>query len=250
MTNSSQSPGYAIEAEKLVKRYATGRRTIQALRGVSLQVEPGEYVSITGPSGCGKSTMLNLLAGLDVPTSGTLSVFGTELSCLNQNQLARWRGANVGIIFQFFQLMPTLTALENVMLPIDLRRRQTDARQRAKELLEHVGLGDLEDHLPSELSGGEQQRVAIARALANRPRLLLADEPTGNLDSTSGEIVIDMLESLWNDGATLILVTHDRKLAERASRRISMLDGQIVEDVNGDRRRSGATELSYARTAS
>lgn len=246
--NSDATP--AIEARNIVKSYSSGRRTIQALRGVSMEVRQGEYVSVTGPSGCGKSTLLNLLGGLDLPEDGSLWVLGTDLSARSQDNLARWRGENVGIIFQFFQLMPTLTALENVMLPIDLRRSNDNAMERAAELLRQVGLDHLRDHLPSELSGGEQQRVAIARALANRPRLLLADEPTGNLDSESGEIVVQILEELCRTGTTLIVVTHDKALAQRARRRIAMLDGQIIQDSVETHESTPVGGLQHVRTAS
>lgn len=219
-----------ILISKLTKSYSSGRRNIRVLRGIDLSVSDGEYIAITGPSGCGKSTLLNLLGGLDVPDSGTVDIFGTRLDDLTQDQLARWRGRDVGIIFQFFQLMPTLTALENVVLPMDLVGDSAGSRSRAQALLDRVGIGDLGDNLPSELSGGEQQRVAIARALANSPRLLLADEPTGNLDSATGTQIVDILEDLWRHGTTLIMVTHDPSLATRATRVIEMLDGRIDYD--------------------
>lgn len=203
---------------------------VPALQDVSLHIEPGEYVAIVGPSGCGKSTLLNLLAGIDTPDSGTVEINGTRLNNLGQNRLAAWRGKSVGIIFQFFQLMPTLTALENVMLPMDLAGQGKDARQRAARLLERVGLADKQDKLPSELSGGEQQRVAIARALANNPPILLGDEPTGNLDSANSLAVTEILEELWREGTTVVVVTHDPGLARRAPRVITMQDGRIVAD--------------------
>ena len=220
----------AINVESVYRRYRTGRRDIPALAGVSLSVDYGEWVAIVGPSGCGKSTLLNLLAGIDGPDDGTVFVAGQLLNGMNENALAAWRGREVGIVFQFFQLMPTLTVLENVILPMDLAGNNRDRRERALQLLDQVGVLDLAGNLPSELSGGEQQRVAIARALANSPRLLLADEPTGNLDSHNGEIVVDLLEQLWSQGTTIVMVTHDAEVAARASRTITMRDGQIVDD--------------------
>lgn len=220
----------AIHIEHLTKSYAVGRRSVLALRDVSLRVEQGEYVSIVGPSGCGKSTLLNTLAGIDTPDAGDVIVNGTTLKGMNQNQLASWRGRSVGIVFQFFQLMPTLTALENIMLPMDLSGSSRGARDRATALLDRVGLHDFRDNLPSELSGGEQQRVAVARALANSPSLILADEPTGNLDSSNGQAITEILESLWSDGTTIVVVTHDLNLAGRSPRVISMSDGEIVDD--------------------
>lgn len=233
MVKKALLPGHDVSAlislSNVTKLYDTGRRTLPALRGIDLTVEPGEWVAILGPSGCGKSTLLNLLSGIDRPSSGSVMIDGHELSNLSEEQLARWRGRSIGIVFQFFQLMPTLTAVENVMLPLDLNGKR-GGRQRAMELLERVGLGHLGDHLPNELSGGEQQRVAIARALANDPPLLLADEPTGNLDSAAGIRVLALLDELWRGGKTMILVTHDRSIATYASRVIEMRDGNIVED--------------------
>lgn len=220
----------AILLEGVHKGYPVGSNMVPALRDVTFRVEPGEYVAIVGASGCGKSTLLNLLAGIDTPDAGTVDVVGTRLNDLNQNRLAAWRGKSVGIIFQFFQLMPTLTALENVMLPMDLAGRGRNARDRAAHLLDRVGLTEHYDKLPSELSGGEQQRVAIARALANDPPLLLGDEPTGNLDSANGMAVTEILEELWRDGTTVVVVTHDLNLARRAPRVISMQDGRIIGD--------------------
>ena len=220
----------AIEVRNLRKSYTVGQRSVPALRGIDLVVERGDYVSIVGPSGCGKSTLLNILAGIDTADEGDVIVEGTALAGLNQNQLAAWRGQTVGIVFQFFQLMPTLTALENIMLPMDLAGDNTNARSRARGLLRRVGLEGYEDNLPSELSGGEQQRIAVARALANEPGIILADEPTGNLDSTNGRAITGILESLWQDGTTVIVVTHDMSLAERSPRVITMSDGTIVSD--------------------
>lgn len=220
-----------IQIEDVQKDYVSGRRTIHALRGINLSIGRGEWVTLLGPSGCGKSTLLNILTGIDRPTSGRVVINDTEISSRTEEQLSQWRGRNVGIIFQFFQLMPTLTALENVVLPMDLAGRGRD-RQRARSLLERVGLKDLGNNLPSELSGGEQQRVAIARALANDPPLILADEPTGNLDSETGTHVLELFHELWQQGKTIIMVTHDRANAEVGSRVIELRDGQVLRDIS------------------
>jgi putative ABC transport system ATP-binding protein len=219
-----------ISLKDVRKEYQAGRRAVPALAGVDLSIDAGEWVSILGPSGCGKSTLLNLLSGIDKPSTGEVNVLGANLVGMSEERIARWRGNAVGIVFQFFQLMPTLTALENVMLPMQLTSRRANAA-RARSLLERVGLLHLAGNFPSEMSGGEQQRVAIARALANDPPILLADEPTGNLDSASGELVLDLLGQAWHAGTTLILVTHDRSVARLASRIITMRDGMIVEDL-------------------
>ncbi len=224
----------AIIVESVFRRYRSGRRDIPALAGVSLTVGYGEWIAIVGPSGCGKSTLLNLLAGIDGADDGEVVVAGQRLNGMSENALAAWRGREVGIVFQFFQLMPTLTVLENVILPMDLAGNNRDRRARALQLLDQVGVVELSGNLPSELSGGEQQRVAIARALANSPRLLLADEPTGNLDSRNGSIVVDLLEQLWRDGTTIVMVTHDPEVARRASRTIAMHDGHIVDNLSVD----------------
>jgi len=220
----------AIRVENVFRRYRSGRRDIPALDCVSLTVDYGEWIAIVGPSGCGKSTLLNLLAGIDSADDGEVVVAGQTLRGMSENALAAWRGREVGIVFQFFQLMPTLTVLENVILPMDLAGNNRDRRSRAMQLLDQVGVLELAGNLPSELSGGEQQRVAIARALANAPRLLLADEPTGNLDSNNGTIVVELLTELWQQGTTIVMVTHDPEVAQRASRTISMRDGRIVEE--------------------
>ncbi len=216
-----------VRIEQVSKVYRDGQREVVALRDLSLTVEPGEWVAIVGPSGCGKSTLLNLVAGLDRPTAGRVRVGGVDLGALDEEALARWRRGAVGIVFQFFQLLPTLTALENVQLPLALARR-SGASRKARQLLEAVGLGHVAHRLPSELSGGERQRVAIARALANDPQLLLADEPTGNLDSETGAAVLDVFERVWRTGTTIILVTHDHDVAARAQRIVEIRDGRIV----------------------
>jgi len=220
-----------IAVREVSKAYRLDDPRSVALRGVSLEIEAGEFVAIIGPSGSGKSTLLNLIGGLDKPTAGSIWVQGLEVSALGEDALARWRGATVGIVFQFFQLLPTLTALENVMLAMELSGRfKGERRSQARERLAAVGLAELADHLPSELSGGEQQRVAIARALANDPPLLLADEPTGNLDSATGRLIFDLLGELNTAGKTIVLVTHEQRLAARAKRVIEMRDGEIISD--------------------
>ncbi len=224
-----------IKLTAVEKSYPMGKRTFQALKGVDLRIAPGEFVAIVGPSGSGKSTILNMIAGIDRASAGSVEVGGTCLDRLSENQLARWRGQHLGIVFQFFQLLPTLTALENVILPLHLQglksQFQGDARRnRAIANLEMVGLLDHAHHLPRELSGGEQQRVAIARALANDPPLLVADEPTGNLDSATGEMIFSIFRRLSDEGKTVIFVTHDPSLARQARRLIQVRDGLIIDD--------------------
>jgi putative ABC transport system ATP-binding protein len=223
-----------VRLDCISKVYRDGQREFVALDQVTLDITAGEWVAIVGPSGCGKSTLLNLIAGIDRPTSGRVIIAGTDLAQLDEEVLARWRRSHVGIVFQFFQLLPTLTALENVQLPLVLAGRR-DAPQRARKLLERVGLAHRAHRLPSELSGGEQQRVAIARALANDPPLLLADEPTGNLDSMSGEAVLELFHAAWLNGTTILLVTHDREVAARAQRIVELRDGRLVSDSLVDR---------------
>jgi len=220
-----------IQLRDVVKIYQMGRKEFVALKGVTLDIYAGEFVSIVGPSGSGKSTILNVVTGITKPTSGRVWVGVVAIDRLSENELAKWRGDNVGIVFQFFQLLPTLTALENVVLPLDLMGKVkggTAKREWALECLARVGLESHADHLPGELSGGEQQRVAIARALANDPPILIADEPTGNLDSAAGEAVVQLLADLHGQGKTVILITHDRSLAQRTGRIVWVLDGRIV----------------------
>jgi putative ABC transport system ATP-binding protein len=224
-----------IETKDLEQTYESGGRPLTVLRQVNLAIAPGEFVAIMGPSGSGKTTLLGLLAGLDRPTRGTIHLDGADLGALSEDARARMRVEKVGFVFQTFQLMPTLTALENVLVPIELRGRATGngraAEARARQLLERVGLGDRMDHYPAQLSGGEQQRVGLARAFAAEPRLLLADEPTGSLDAETGRAVIDLLVALNRDaGTTLVLVTHDPALAARARRVIRISAGSIVSD--------------------
>ena len=222
-----------IRLDAIARDYQTGRGSLTALHPTDLVIPAGQTVAIVGPSGSGKSTILNVIAGIDRPSSGRVTIGGTDLTALSEEGLTRWRGEQVGIVFQFFQLMPTLSALENVLLASEFRARPLGAgqrRRRALELLELVGLADLADHLPSELSGGEQQRVALARALVNDPPLLLADEPTGNLDSATGERIMGLLAAFATAGRTLVFVTHDPVLAARADRTIRVRDGNIVSD--------------------
>ncbi len=222
-----------IRLENVTRAYVMGGRTLYALRGVSLYIHAGEFVAIVGPSGSGKSTLLNLIGGIDKPDTGSVWVGDQQIDVLNENALAKWRGEHVGIVFQFFQLLPTLNALENVMLPMELRgtlgNHRASRHDRALAALARVGLSERATQLPSELSGGEQQRVAIARALANDPPILLADEPTGNLDTETGQLVIALLLELNRTGKTIILVTHEEGLARAASRRVRVRDGHIVE---------------------
>ena len=220
-----------IDLKDIQKYYKTGKVEFHALRGVNMTIGEGELVAIVGPSGCGKSTMLNMITGIDKPSSGDVVIDGERIDTMKEDQLAAWRGENVGIIFQFFQLFPTLTTLENAMLPMDFAKKGTvpEREKIAKENLELVGLSDKLNNLPYELSGGEQQRVAIARSLANDPKLIIGDEPTGNLDSKTEGRMFDLFKKLNDAGKTVVFVTHSKALAEKATRRIEMLDGQILE---------------------
>ena len=220
-----------INLERVEKIYRTGKLEYPALRGVDLTIEEGEMVAIVGPSGSGKTTIMNMITGIDRPTAGRVSVDGRLLNDLSEEQLAVWRGQNVGIVFQFFQLLPTLTALENAMLPLDFSRRGTrhERLEVAKHNLGLVGLGEMLDHLPAELSGGEQQRVAIARALAADPKLIIGDEPTGNLDTHTAADMFELLHRLNDEGKTVLYVTHDLDLAARAGRVVTIRDGLVVE---------------------
>lgn len=209
-----------------------GGQTFHALRGVSLGIAKGEFIAVLGKSGSGKSTLLNLIAGLDRATSGEVHAAGEDLCRLSENGLARWRGENLGVVFQFFQLLPTLTVAENILLAMDFVGKIPNAqrRRRANDLLELVGLADQSAKLPASLSGGQQQRAAIARALANDPPIVLADEPTGNLDSETAADVAELFHALIDQGKTLLIVTHDENLARRAHRMIKLKDGAIVAD--------------------
>jgi putative ABC transport system ATP-binding protein len=224
-----------IDLRDVVKVYETGAGGTTVLKNVSLQVNPGEFVSVVGPSGSGKSTLLNMITGIDRPTSGEVFVGGQAVHGLSENQLARWRGRNVGVIFQFFQLLPTLTILENVMLPMDFCNvyRGRERKARAMHLLEQVSIAEHAHKLPSALSGGEQQRAAIARALANDPPVVVGDEPTGNLDTATANEVFALFEDLVAAGKTMMIVTHDKSLSARTQRMIQLLDGRIHRD-NGN----------------
>lgn len=217
-----------IQARGLTKTIHTGTHNVEILKGIDLEIPRGQFAAIMGPSGSGKSTLLGLLAGLDTPTSGTILLDGQEITGLAEDDLAVVRGRKIGFVFQSYHLIPTLTAEENVLLPMELVG-DGGGETRARELLERVGLADRRDHYPVQLSGGEQQRVALARAFMVRPPILLADEPTGNLDSENGRVVLDLLLSLnRQEGTTLVLVTHDQELATNADRRILLRDGRIV----------------------
>jgi len=220
-----------IELAGVEKLYRMGKVDYRALRGVDLSIEAGEMVAVVGPSGSGKSTILNMITGIDRPTAGTVTFDGQRVDELSEEGLAVWRGANVGIIFQFFQLLPTLSALENAVLPLDFLHRGAKGERfaRARRNLELVGLGDKLDNLPAELSGGEQQRVAIARSLAADPRLIVGDEPTGNLDTVTAAEMFELLERLNREGTTILFVTHDRELAGRAQRVVTIRDGVVVD---------------------
>ena len=223
-----------IVAEGLEKTYTSGGRPLPVLRSLDLQIEAESFVSVVGPSGSGKTTLLGLLAGLDEPSGGRILLDGVEMFSLTEDGRAEFRSQNVGFVFQTFHLLPTLTALENVLVPLELRGEGRSARGRAEGLLERVGLGDRLDHYPAQLSGGEQQRVALARAFANRPKILFADEPTGNLDRETGASIVEMLEELNREAyTTLVLVTHDLSLAERAHRVVSLAGGRVTSDRPG-----------------
>jgi len=218
-----------IQVRALTKSIDTGTHRVEILKGIDLEIPKGQFAAIMGPSGSGKSTLLGLLAGLDFPTSGQVLLDGEDITRLNEDEMAVLRGRKIGFVFQSYHLIPTLTAEENVLLPMELAGTDSGGRERARELLERVGLQGRCDHYPVQLSGGEQQRVALARAFALRPPILLADEPTGNLDTATGRIVLDLLLALNREqGATMVLVTHEQTLAESADRRIVLRDGLIV----------------------
>ncbi len=226
-----------IQLRAVTKTYTTGEVEFTALDGVDLRVRPGEFLSIVGPSGSGKSTLLNLVTAIDRPTRGEVVVDGVEVSALDENEAARWRGRTLGVIFQFFQLLPTLSLADNVMLPMDLCgvHPRRDRPAVARELLDRVGLGAHADKLPSQVSGGQQQRAAIARALANDPPVIVGDEPTGNLDSASAASMMALFDTLVDAGRTVVLVTHDRALADRAGRVVEVRDGTLVDRTGGPR---------------
>jgi putative ABC transport system ATP-binding protein len=224
-----------IDLQGVNKTFNGPAGPIEALKDVSLKVYPGEFVGVRGPSGSGKSTLINMITGIDRPSRGDVHVTGAHLNDLDENQLARWRGKNVGVIFQFFQLLPTLTVLENVILPMEACHvwKSKERPERAMHLLDQVGLADQAQKLPNTLSGGQQQRAAIARALANDPALIMGDEPTGNLDSKSTDKVFYLFEELVEQGKTFMMVTHDQGLASRIPRVIEVLDGNLFDNGNG-----------------
>jgi len=228
--NSSNEP--FINLRGVVKKYKGMARDVVALKGIDLQVKKGEFLVVTGKSGAGKTTLVNMITGLDRSTSGEIWVAGTPVHKLGVEKAAWWRGQTVGVVFQFFELLPTLTVLQNVMLPMDFARKYSirQQRKRAMHLLEQVGIAEHAHKLPSAVSGGQQQRVAIARALANDPPILVADEPTGSLDSKTADSVLRVFEDLADRGRTVLLVTHDKDIARRATRAIRLADGEIVEE--------------------
>ena len=224
----------AVQATALTKTYTQGETQVHALRGVDLTVETGSFAAIMGPSGSGKSTLLHLIGALDTPTGGSLAIGGTPLDGLGEDELTRLRRDGIGFVFQFYNLLPTLTAAENVLLPdLIAGRRQDGSRGRVAELLDLVGMSDRAAHLPTQLSGGEQQRVSIARALLRRPEVLLADEPTGNLDTRSGATVLDLMRKVADGGQTVVMVTHDPNAASRADRVVFLRDGVVAGEVPG-----------------
>ena len=239
---TDHSNGHAlIDLRDVWKSYRTGVGEVPVLKDIDLRVGEGEFVGIVGPSGSGKSTLINMFTGIDRPTSGDVWVAGQRLNDMGENRLARFRGRHIGIIFQFFQLLPTLTVLENVMMPMDFCRvgKRRERRARAMELLELVEVPEIADKLPSQASGGQQQRAAIARALANDPPMIVGDEPTGNLDTVSAGLVFALFEELVSQGKTLIVVTHDRELARMIPRMEEVRDGRLVPPDQIDRRLAG-----------
>jgi putative ABC transport system ATP-binding protein len=233
-----------IDLKQVEKAYRTPAGDFLALKGIDFQVQPGEFVAVIGKSGAGKSTLINMLSGIDRPTSGEIWVGPHAVHGMGEDQIASWRGRNVGVIFQFFQLLPMLTCVQNVMLPMDFADRYASTKERrehALHLLDQVGIAEHADKLPSAVSGGQRQRVAIARALANDPMFLAADEPTGNLDSKTASAVFRIFEDLVAQGRTMVMVTHDRDLASRVSRVVQIADGRIENEANGaGRRREGS----------
>ncbi len=228
----SNGSGHAIDLRQVVKTYKTAAGTFPALRGVDLNVDAGEFVAVIGKSGSGKSTLINMIAGIDRPTSGEVMVGDTPVHALSEGKLAVWRGRNMGVVFQFFQLLPTLSVIENVMLPMDFCNvyASSERRDRAMAALDEVDVTDQANKLPLTLSGGQQQRVAIARAMANDPPIIVADEPTGNLDSKTAQSVNELLAKLVDEGKTVLVVTHDVELSEMVHRTIMVADGEIVEE--------------------
>jgi len=230
--SGSNGNGKLVQIVDLVKSFPVGGGTVTILKGLNFDIKHGEFVSVVGPSGNGKSTLLNMITGIDRPTSGQVLISGMEINKMSENKLAAWRGQNVGIVFQFFQMLPALSLLQNVILPMDFAKKYSarERRERAMQLLEIVGLEDQANKLPSMVSGGQQQRAAIARALSNDPSLIVADEPTGNLDTRTANDVFDLFTRLVQEGKTMIMVTHDKELARRVPRVVEIIDGKITRD--------------------
>jgi len=231
-SNGIKTNGEFIQLNKIVKTFSTAAGDVTVLNGIDAAFQHGEFVAVIGKSGSGKSTLINMIAGIDRPTSGEVNIGGVAVHELSEGQLAQWRGRNLGVVFQFFQLLPMLTLLENIMLPMDFCNmyKPRDRKERAMELLRQMDLEEHADKLPTAISGGQQQRVAIARALANNPLLIVADEPTGNLDSRTAETIFKMFEDFIKQGKTILMVTHDSSLARRASRTLLIADGEIVNE--------------------
>jgi putative ABC transport system ATP-binding protein len=240
---------HLIELRNVAKNYEGAAGTFTALKGIHLEIDPGEFVAVIGKSGSGKSTLINMITGIDRPTSGEVLVGDTAVHTLSEGQIAVWRGKNVGVVFQFFQLLPTLTVLENVMLPMDFCNMYTmrEREERAMDLLAQVEMAEHARKLPTAVSGGQQQRVAIARALANDPPILVADEPTGNLDSVTSESIFSLFSQLVADGKTILMVTHDMDLAQRLPRTVILIDGEIVK---ARRTKSGLQEVMASQPES
>ena len=232
MSSNGRNKDPIVAVKNVIKRFPMGDDELTILKGISFDVRKGEFLTIMGPSGNGKSTLLNMITGIDHPSSGEVIVTGREVHKMSENQLANWRGEHVGIIFQFFQMLPALSLLQNIILPMDFARKYTpkEREDRAMRLLESVGLADQANKLPGQVSGGQQQRAAIARALANDPPLVVADEPTGNLDTRTTDDVFLLFQELVDQGKTLLMVTHDKELARRIPRVIEIIDGNITRD--------------------
>jgi putative ABC transport system ATP-binding protein len=231
MSNTNGN-NHIVKINEVVKSFPVGDGEVTVLKGVSFDVENGEFLSVVGPSGNGKTTLLNMITGIDRPTDGEVIVTGREIHKMSENKLAAWRGQHVGIIFQFFQMLPALSLLQNVILPMDFAKKypRREKRERAMSLLESVGLADQANKLPSMVSGGQQQRAAVARALANDPDIIVADEPTGNLDTRTANDVFDLFVNLVEQGKTLIMVTHNKELSRRVPRVVEIIDGKITRD--------------------
>ncbi|MFN8465005.1 MAG: ABC transporter ATP-binding protein [Caldilineaceae bacterium] len=244
-----EAPAQAlIDLSGVVKSYKTPAGEFQALKGIDLKIDAGEFVAVVGKSGSGKSTLSNMITGIDRPSQGEVIVAGTEVHKLRESQIAGWRGRNIGVVFQFFQLLPTLTVVENVMLPMDFCNMYSSRqrKERAMHLLEQVDMVEQADKLPTAISGGQQQRVAIARSLANDPAIIVADEPTGNLDSRTADAVFHLFERLVDEGKTIVMVTHDDDLARSVGRAVTIADGQIASDTRRTEYAHVQTQLSHA----